>query len=85
MTTTTLILLVIYLVFILGILGFLVIFFVSIKPYKNFSPLIMPAFKGFMILFAILAIFGAYKIWTGENVDFGENPFDISVRERSDF
>jgi len=45
----------------------------------------MPIFKGFMIVFVIIAIFGAYKIWTGENVDFGKNPFDISTRERSDF
>ena len=85
MTTTTLTLLVIYLVCILGILGFLAIFFISVKPFKDFSPLIMPIFKGFMIVFVIVAIFGAYKIWTGENVDFGKNPFDISTRERSDF
>ena len=76
MTTTTLTLLVIYLACILGILGFLAIFFISVKPFKDFSPLIMPIFKGFMIVFVIVAIFGREQMWILEKIH------SISRRER---
>ncbi len=85
MDTFTLILLAIFIAIIFGVFALLAILFLHIKKFREFAPYIFPIFHAFLLVILVISLFGAYKIITAPNVQFGDNPFDISTGTRKDF
>lgn len=85
MNMGTLSLLVIYFAIILGVLAFLAIFLVHLRPYRQFISGEKWVFRAFFTFLAIIAIFGVFKIITGSDFSFSDADFDITKYERKDF